>query len=703
VVFQAEVSVRKILPTIAACAAVAALAIGPQALAGNASMQPDALAPESSRLFQLINLFVAILLICLAGISYFLKRQLSEKVSSLRLAQQELQSQAERLSLALEVTSDGLWDWDYASGACYFSPRWYSMLGYAPEELPGDIGSWESLLHPEDRDRIIREQAEGLAQADEHTHEYRAQAKDGAYRWLLSRCKVVERGPGGAPLRVVGVNTDITERRQAELALQASEERFAKAFRSSPAPMVLSDISTGRLIAVNDRWVEMLGYSREEQLGRTTKEVGIWADPATREHAIRLLRSQRFFKDVPAELLTKTGQHRTVLWSAEIISLGAQEVMLSLVLDYTERRRLELDLADQLAFRQALLDTIPYAMFYKGADTRFLGFNKAYEEVFGVRREDLIGKSVLDLEYLPLADRLAYQTEDEAVIANAGEAHKEMPIPFADGVVHQTIYSVNGFRQADGTPGGLIGIIVDITARKKREGALREVLQRLDGITKTVPVVLYELLAASDNPLENRFTYVSEKVGELLGITAEAMIADPIAFSGLVHPADRTALAAASLEAARHGDAFNHEFRVVLATGETKWIRAASMPNPTSNDRTSWSGYLMDITSGKLNELALAESEQRYRTIFENTPMGIFRTTFDGGVVEANSTMASMYGYGAPAEFLAAIADVGRDLYVEEADKGRLRDALLQNPKGARIETEFKRRDGSRFHAAVNA
>lgn len=819
---------RKILPSIAICVAAAALLLGFHVLAGNAGMQPDVLDPETSRLVKLINLFVAILLVCLAGISYFLKRRLNEKVSSLRLAQQELQNQAERLSLALEVTSDGLWDWDHTSGACYFSPRWFTMLGYAPDELPGDISSWEGLLHPEDRDRIIREQAEGLARGDEHTHEYRAQAKDGAYRWLLSRCKVVERGPGGAPLRIVGVNTDITERKQAELALQASEERFAKAFKSSPAPMILSDISTGNFIAVNDGWVTMLGYSREEQIGRSSKAIGIWAEPIKRDQAVARLKKERFFKDVPIELLTKAGQIRTVLWSAEIISLGGQEAMLSLVFDYTERKqaeealresetryrsvieniqdmfyrtdaqgrlvmlspstpkqlgyasvddmlgrpagdfwlhpedrlallerlnsdgrvvdyeltlknragepvlvsatsayyrdgegrvlgvegifrditerkRLELDLANQLAFRQALLDTIPYAVFYKGADTRFLGFNKAYEEVFGVRRENLIGNRVLDLEYLPLADRLAYQAEDEAVIASVGEAHREMPIPFADGVVHQTLYSVNGFRHSDGSPGGLIGIIVDITERKRREGALREVLQRLDGITKTVPVVLYELVCPSDDPMEDRFTYVSEKVGELLGITPEAMIADPWVFIDLVHPADRQGLLDANARASVHGGAFNHEFRAVLADGRVKWIRASSVPNPTPNGRPSWSGYLMDITPGKLNELALAESEQRYRTIFENTPMGIFRTTFEGRFVEANRTMANMYGYDTPAEFLSSITDVGKDLYADESYKGRMREALLKNPKGARIEAEFKRKDGSRFHAAINA
>jgi two-component system C4-dicarboxylate transport sensor histidine kinase DctB len=125
--------------------------------------------------------------------------------------------------------------------------------------------------------------------------------------------------------------------------------------------------------------------------------------------------------------------------------------------------------AEQLGFQQALIDTIPYPLFYKDADTRFQGFNRAYEECFGVRREDLVGKRVLDLDYLPEADRIAYQTEDEATIASAGSIKRELQMPFADGKTHDTLYFVSGFRRQDGSPGGLVGTFMDITTLKNAE------------------------------------------------------------------------------------------------------------------------------------------------------------------------------------------------------------------------------------------
>ncbi|WP_428826185.1 response regulator [Azonexus sp. IMCC34842] len=148
---------------------------------------------------------------------------------------------------------------------------------------------------------------------------------------------------------------------------------------------------------------------------------------------------------------------------------GELDSLLITVLDISDRREIERELIRQFAFLQALLDTIPNPIFYKGADTRFLGCNQAYEEFFGVERRAFIGKRVLDLAYLPEAARQAYQAEDEATIAACSRLVREAQMTSADGSLRDTLYSVSGFRAPDATPGGLIGVIVDITAQKDAE------------------------------------------------------------------------------------------------------------------------------------------------------------------------------------------------------------------------------------------
>ncbi|MDR2186786.1 MAG: response regulator [Azonexus sp.] len=155
--------------------------------------------------------------------------------------------------------------------------------------------------------------------------------------------------------------------------------------------------------------------------------------------------------------------------TAVLDAAGKVDHLLLTVLDITVRHQVQAELLSQFTFERALLDTIPNPIFYKGADARFLGCNEAYEEFFGIRRDLLVGRRVLDLGYLPEADRAAWQAEDEAVIASGESAVRETTMPHADGSQRDVLYAVRGFRAPAGGPGGLIGLIVDITPQKEAE------------------------------------------------------------------------------------------------------------------------------------------------------------------------------------------------------------------------------------------
>ena len=126
-----------------------------------------------------------------------------------------------------------------------------------------------------------------------------------------------------------------------------------------------------------------------------------------------------------------------------------------------------------LAFQQALIETIPYPMFVKDAQARFTSCNKAYGREFGTTADILRGKTVLELDYLPEADRRKFHEEDTAVIREASRRSYELPIQYADGQTHVTLYSVDGFKLSDGSPGGLIGLLVDISDQKRVAEELR--------------------------------------------------------------------------------------------------------------------------------------------------------------------------------------------------------------------------------------
>ena len=126
----------------------------------------------------------------------------------------ELETNRERLRLALETSSDGIWDYNVQSGSCYYSPRYFTMLGYEADnsEQPREV--WAKLLHPADRAEAMFKMAQfesGAMPEEAFEAIYRMKCADGGYRWILSRSKAVHRDPLGAALRIIGINMDITE------------------------------------------------------------------------------------------------------------------------------------------------------------------------------------------------------------------------------------------------------------------------------------------------------------------------------------------------------------------------------------------------------------------------------------------------------------------------------------------------------------
>ncbi|WP_198305259.1 response regulator [Arcobacter vandammei] len=126
-------------------------------------------------------------------------------------------------------------------------------------------------------------------------------------------------------------------------------------------------------------------------------------------------------------------------------------------------KNIEKELHEQIHFMQSLIDNIPVPIFYKDENSRFLGFNSEYERVFSTNADDLIGKRVLDLDYLSMEDRKIYQEEDEMVIKTSTVVKREQLMPYCDGKLHDTIYYVSGFKKANGKPAGLIGTFIDVT------------------------------------------------------------------------------------------------------------------------------------------------------------------------------------------------------------------------------------------------
>ncbi len=141
-------------------------------------------------------------------------------ITGRREAEEALRKSEERLRLALEGTTDGIWDWDLKTGAVNFSPRYYTMLGYEPDEFPPAYESWRRMVHPDDVQAAEEAVEQALVQHIPFAVEFRMKAKNGGWIWILGRGKVVASDAEENALHVVGSHTDITDRKHAEEALE---------------------------------------------------------------------------------------------------------------------------------------------------------------------------------------------------------------------------------------------------------------------------------------------------------------------------------------------------------------------------------------------------------------------------------------------------------------------------------------------------
>ncbi|HRL94785.1 MAG TPA: response regulator [Pseudomonas sp.] len=155
-----------------------------------------------------------------------------------------------------------------------------------------------------------------------------------------------------------------------------------------------------------------------------------------------------------------------------------------MVRDITERKRYEQTIAEQLEFQRVLLDTLPYPVFFKDAEARYLGFNQAFLDVFGVRREELIGKTVLQFLQLPAEERPQYQRANEKILREGGVYTSEMHIPGADGEMHPAIYCLSGYPGSDGKIAGLVGTLIDISTQKAAEQTMAQAKELAEEATR---------------------------------------------------------------------------------------------------------------------------------------------------------------------------------------------------------------------------
>ncbi len=168
------------------------------------------------------------------------------------------------LDFSYEATGDSLWDWDISNGDICFNRTWWQMFGYEENEFLPTFDSWMNLIHPNDLERVDQLLQEYLVgNLSQFTVEYRAKTKQGRWRWILTRGRILEREADGRPRRMIGTNVNIDRIKRTEEALRESESQFRKLIEYSPLPILVCNLD-GVIEILNSRFLHLFQYDQQD-------------------------------------------------------------------------------------------------------------------------------------------------------------------------------------------------------------------------------------------------------------------------------------------------------------------------------------------------------------------------------------------------------------------------------------------------------
>ena len=402
----------------------------------------------------------------------------------------------------------------------------------------------------------------------------------------------------------------------------APEEKFSAAFRNSPVSIVLSTPDEGTILDVNDFFLNYLGYEKEELIGRTISDLGIYQDPFERDSLMEELRTNHFVLGRECRFKTKSGSVTTGLVSITFLKIGDQTIQLSIGTDITERKMVEdsLKLSEEL-FRKAFLISPDSININRLADGLYVNINRGFTEIMGYAEKDIIGKTSSETNiWVDPVDReyLVKGLKNEGYVTNLEAKFRKMDGSFTTGLMSASIIELAGVPH-------ILSITRDIGHLKKIQEALQENEERFRRIFQEGKISM-ALFGKESNLLK-----INDAFCKMTGYSEDELL--EMNFTDISQPADREDTMN------RIKDLYNNHIPVYQA--ENKYIRKdkcevwGSVSISAMRDQSGNFIYFIvvinDITERRMAEEALIQNNLRLELAMKSAKMAWWEMDFDTG------------------------------------------------------------------------
>ncbi len=309
--------------------------------------------------------------------------------------------------------------------------------------------------------------------------------RDGTSLFVRESARV-SRGPDGEVLHYDGIVEDVTERKLAEERIKESEEKFRKAFMTGADAFYIATLKEGRIFEVNDRFKDVFGYSREEAIGKTSVELGLYVDPDDRQKIVSGIRSKGFVHNLELQGRKKAGELITVLVSANVLHGEGEPVALGVVRDITEQKSAQESL---VRLRQAV-DASGEVIFMTDREGIITLINPEFTKLYGYTPEEIVGKATPRILKSGVLVQEEYERMWETLLAGQ-VARGEVVNRTRDGRLVNIASSVNPIHDENGRIAGFLAIQRDVTGQKSLEEQLRQ-SQKMEAVGRLAGGVAHD-------------------------------------------------------------------------------------------------------------------------------------------------------------------------------------------------------------------
>lgn len=368
---------------------------------------------------------------------------------------------------------------------------WIETTGYSKEEALNytclELGVWNT---QEERDLILTQiQEQGHVRNIETTF----RMKSGEIRIFLTSAEIIDIGKKP---QLLCVHKDITERKQLEIKLLESEEKFSKIFYNSPDPITITTLDGSQHVEMNDAWMQITGYQRHEALEHSVKDMKIWVVPEEHDQIINKIQTSGPIHNIESKFHKRSGEISTLLVSADIINVGGEPHLLMITKNIDDRKRMEESLRlSEERFSKAF-NASPIAMSITALDDgRFIDLNDSVCRIIRCTRQDLLGRTSLEVGFW-------YDPDDrelmkQRLIANQMVRDQEIYFQTINGERRRGLYTAE--RLEINNQACVLSLLMDITERKQME----DEMVRLDRLN-----IVGEMAASIGHEIRNPLTSV---------------------------------------------------------------------------------------------------------------------------------------------------------------------------------------------------